>query len=299
MYLALPALVYFLISTTSRLDIGFRHILPIFPFLIVLIAAAAWGLMQQSRAWAYVVGALLLLHVGSSLHAFPYYLTYSNEAWGGPKNTYKYLSDANAGWDSDLKAVRDYVAAHQISDCWFAYSGLAPFPYYKIPCRVLPTFMSANDGTERGPIPESIEGTILLDEEEHAGIWWGPGKLNPYSEFINLHPDDIIAGETLVYHGRFDMHDASAISHLHAADTLLRMGKPDQALPEFQTALAMNPNSVAAHVDYGVMLFLTNKRNEAQAEFQKASEIAHTQYADFQGPTFDNLVLPALRAMTH
>jgi Dolichyl-phosphate-mannose-protein mannosyltransferase/Tetratricopeptide repeat len=281
-YLVLPALVYFIISMTSHLDIGFRHVLPIFPFLIVLAAAGAWSLIRQSRLWAYVVIFLLIFHVASSLHAFPYYLSYSNAAWGGPKNTYKVLTDANVGWTSGLKALHGYIAAHHITDCWFAYSGLAPFAYYQIPCKVLPTFMSENNGSEKGPIPTSIDGTIFIDEMEHAGAWWGPGSLNPYQQFASLHPDNVIAGEILVFHGHFDVPALSALSHLHTADFFARMGKWEQALPELQASLALNPDSVQAHATLGFVLSQLKRKDEAHAEFQKAMDLIHSQYPEFQ-----------------
>ncbi len=281
-FMALPPLVYFAISLTSRMDIGLRHILPIFPFLIVLAAAGAWGLILQSRGWAYVVAVLLIFHAASSLHAFPYYLSYSNEIAGGPRNTYKSLSDANTGWTSSLKAVHEYVTAHHITDCWFAYSGITPYAYYQIPCRVLPTFMSENNGSEKGPIPTSIDGTVFIGEVEHAGFWWGPGKLNPYEQFTTLPPDDVIAGETLVFHGHFDVPVAAALSHLHTADFLERIGKPEQALPELQTALAMNPDSVMAHASLGYVFSQLKRKDEAHAEFQKAITLAHTQSPEYQ-----------------
>lgn len=299
LYLVLPVLIYFSIAIISRLDIGFRHVLPIFPFLIVLMAAGAWGLIQQSRRWAYVVAVLLIIHIASSLHAYPYYLSYSNEAWGGPQNTYKVLSDANAGWGSGLKALHQYIADHHITNCWFAYSELNPFPYYQIPCHVLPTVMSENNGTEQGPLPGSIDGTIFLDEAEHAGFWWGPGTLNPYQQFTTLPPDDVIAGETLVYHGHFDLPRAAAISHLHAAEILLRMGKFEQGMAELQTAIAMNPDAMVPHIDYAIALFQMQRKDEAKAELQKAMTIAHTQYPEFQEPMLKFNILPAVQGMLH
>lgn len=294
LFLALPALVYFAISMTSRLDIGLRHILPIFPFLIVLAAGGAWGLIHQSRRWAYVIAVLLIFHAASSLHAFPYYLSYSNEIWGGPNNTYKSLGDANAGWGSGLKALHGYIADHHITDCWFASSAVAPYAYYQIPCRALPTFMSEYNGTETGPIPTSIDGTVFMGEMEHSGLWWGPGSLNPYQPFTTLPPDDVVAGETLVFHGHFDIPAAAALSHLHTARGFAQMGKPAQALSELQASLALNPDSVDAHLSLGSVLSQLNRKDEAHAEFQKAIALIHSQYPEFQ-----KFWLPYIEAMSH
>lgn len=289
LFLVIPALFYFATALTSHLDIGVRHVLPIFPFLIVLAAAGAWALMRRSRRWAYVVVALLILHCASSLHAFPYYLSYSNEAWGGPKNTYKELTDANTGWTSSLKAVSEYIAAHQIKDCWFAYSGSAPYTYYHIPCRPLPTFFSGRLGFEKGITPAAIDGTIFISEIEHSGFWWGPGNLNPYQQFTTLRPDDIIAGDTLVFRGHFDVPTVSALSHVHVADNFLQQGKFAEALPDLQTAIALNPNSLDAHATLALALGRLKRKDEARAEFQKALDLAHTQYPEFQAAAIPEL----------
>ncbi len=52
---------------------------------------------------------LVACHASSSLRAFPNYLSYANEAWGGPANTYKYLTDSNVDWGQQLKTVHAYL----------------------------------------------------------------------------------------------------------------------------------------------------------------------------------------------
>jgi len=49
---------------------------------------------------------LLVWNVVSSARTFPVYLAYSNELWGGPSQTYRYLSDSNADWGQQLKATK-------------------------------------------------------------------------------------------------------------------------------------------------------------------------------------------------
>jgi len=132
LFLAIPPTFYFLVAVGSGVNIGVRHILPVFPFLLTLVGYAAWSLAGQRRHWAYLIGGLLAFHIISSLRSFPNYLAYSNEIWGGPTNTYKVLSDSNVDWGQGLKAMRWYVDQHQITDCSFAYfvSGAADPAYY-------------------------------------------------------------------------------------------------------------------------------------------------------------------------
>src|SRR6185369_12737738 len=123
LFLSLPPLLYFCISMTSKLNIGVRHILLVFIFLLVLAGGAAWSLICKDRRWAWPIGALILFHVISSLRAFPTsYIAYANELWGGPTNIHKYLTDSTTDWGQQLKAVKRYVDERGIQQCWFAYT---------------------------------------------------------------------------------------------------------------------------------------------------------------------------------
>ena len=83
LFLIIPPLFYLLVAAFVGMNIGVRHILPVYVFLAVLIGGAAWALMQNSRRWVYVVAVLLLVHALSSLRTFPTYIAYSNELWVG------------------------------------------------------------------------------------------------------------------------------------------------------------------------------------------------------------------------
>jgi putative effector of murein hydrolase LrgA (UPF0299 family) len=69
-FLLMPAAVYFVAAMRSCFNIGVRHILPVYPFLIVL-AFAAWRLVRMGTFWRYGVAAILVLSVLSSVRAFP------------------------------------------------------------------------------------------------------------------------------------------------------------------------------------------------------------------------------------
>src|SRR5205814_1273822 len=123
----------------SGMNIGVRHILPVYPFLMVLAGWAAWRLIEHRRAWVYVIVGLLFFSAVSSIRAYPSYLAYSNELWGGPSQTYRYLSDSNADWGQQLKATKKYLDNRHIDHCWFAYFAdvVVDTAYYGIPCKPL------------------------------------------------------------------------------------------------------------------------------------------------------------------
>src|SRR5262249_21995589 len=163
LFLTIPALIYLVVAMASRMNIGVRHILPIFPFLFVLAGSASVKLIQRRRSWAYVVAAVLLFHVFSSLRAFPVYIPYANELWGGSANTSKYLSDSNGDWAQQLKSIKKYLDSRGIKECYFAYFGqVAADPdYYGIPCKPLTTIASVwlKPWID---VPSRVDGTVLI-----------------------------------------------------------------------------------------------------------------------------------------
>ncbi len=90
----------------SRINIGVRHILPIYMGMALMAAIAAARLPQlfPARRWGRVVpGALLLWFAGSSLLAHPDYLAYFNELAGSDPE--KIVVDSDLDWGQDLKRL--------------------------------------------------------------------------------------------------------------------------------------------------------------------------------------------------
>jgi hypothetical protein len=82
LFLIIPPTFYLIVAFTVGMNIGVRHILPVYVFLSALVGGAAWALVRQNRKWAYLVVALLLIHAISSLRTFPVYIAYANELLG-------------------------------------------------------------------------------------------------------------------------------------------------------------------------------------------------------------------------
>jgi hypothetical protein len=112
------AMFYFAVSVAGNLNLGIRHILPVYVPLFVLVAVATVKRMRYlaKTRWrnlaGVVLGALLVWYGGSTIADHPYYLSYFNELIGGPGNDYKYFSDSSVDWGQDLKRLKTYVTAH-------------------------------------------------------------------------------------------------------------------------------------------------------------------------------------------
>jgi tetratricopeptide (TPR) repeat protein len=267
----------------SGMNIGVRHILPVFPFLMALSGWAAAALIEHRRVWAYVVAVFLIFDVISSLRSFPVYLAYANELWGGPSQAYKYLSDSNVDWAQQLKSVKKYLDQRHVTNCWFAYFGqvVADPAYYGIPCRPLTTIASVWLQPSID-VPASIHGPVLISAGVLSGYEFGPGPLNPYEQFQKIHPTAVIEHGVFVFDGRFDISLASALNHVTQAQLLAKENHLDQALSEARLAVALAPESLQTQAQLGFILLQLKHPEEAHQALQRALMLAQTIHPEFQ-----------------
>jgi hypothetical protein len=282
LWMLIPAGVFLAASMTSNLNIGVRHILPIYPFLIALAAAGAWRLAKTHRAWAIVVAGLVLIHGFSSLRAFPNYLPYSNELWGGPSKTYRVLADSNVDWGQGLPAVKRYLDTHPTTPCWLAYFGSVDPAHYDIPCKLLTVSLAGVWERPLDEIPPVIQGTVLVSATELSGQVWGPAELNPYEQFRTVRPAACLAGSILVYRGNFQVPLASALSRLWKVTALMNRGDFDAALAEALTAASLAPQSVNVQFVLGRALKATGHNQESRQVFENALRLALTIHPESQ-----------------
>jgi len=137
-FLFIPVLIVLLATMQAKVNIGLRHILPIYPFLFVL--ASRLATVQPRRGWpTHVLIVLpLVLTIVSSLKVAPHQLAYFNEIIGGPDQGYRYLVDSNLDWGQDLKGVKEYMDRERLPIIYFSYFGSAPASYYGIRYQYVP-----------------------------------------------------------------------------------------------------------------------------------------------------------------
>ena len=107
--------LYLLSSITGRLNIGYRHLFPIFPLIYILAAVTLrsfWKKLntdKQKKTFGWLIFSLIFLTIFETAVSFPYYMSYFNEFAGGPKNGYHYVTDSNADWGQDLKKLGIWI----------------------------------------------------------------------------------------------------------------------------------------------------------------------------------------------
>ncbi len=154
--LLFPA-AYFALAVASNMNFGDRHLLPVYPFLL-LLAAAAWEFARQRGSRVLLAGlvALVGLQAADTLRYAPDYMTYFNP-FIDPAESYKYLTDSNLDWGQGVLALREYERTHPEETIYFAYFGNAvPQSVYGI--RVKPLL----DG-------EYPSGTIVVGARHLSG----------------------------------------------------------------------------------------------------------------------------------
>jgi hypothetical protein len=287
LFFTLPAAFFMGVAIASMLNLGVRHILPIYPFCIVMAGAAAAVLAARSLTGRVVIGALLVLMAVSSLHAFPDYLAYSNEAFGGPAKTWRMVNDSNDDWGQGLKWTKTYMDQHPTSDCWFDYfDPLVDPAYYGIHCKPLTSsfdfWLSPLMGKGLPSLPSTITGTVYISAADACGLYWGPGSLNPYSSIVERRPDAEIGNVILVYRGAFDISLLAALDDAKNASSLFKQKRMAEALALAQQAVQLAPNNAFVNAELGRILITAGRTQEGQQVNANALRLARTDHPEFQ-----------------
>jgi hypothetical protein len=122
--------VYWTSSLAGNLNIGVRHLLPVFPFAMILAGAGAAKFVNGSFARSAIIGLLCLWQIASIAAVYPSFLAYFNELAGGPEKGYLYSVDSNLDWGQDLKRLEKWTEQNGIETIYVDYFGGADAKYY-------------------------------------------------------------------------------------------------------------------------------------------------------------------------
>jgi 4-amino-4-deoxy-L-arabinose transferase-like glycosyltransferase len=278
LFLLIPPLLFFAVALTSQLNIGVRHILPVYPFFIVIAAVGAVWLSRKLYLFRYVLICLLLFHAATSVRTAPNFMAFSNDLWGGTNNTYRIFRGPDVDWGQNTKLVAEYLARESITDCWFAPYGLTDLTRVLQPCRLMPGGFPADVTDDPiDPTPSVIEGTVLLS------ITTLPPRGGP--EFLPVAESEPIAeigGSVFVYRGRFEIPLAAALSHAIRADQLVRLKRFDEAIVDGRKAVELGPEDSRTHLSLGLAWARAGQKEEARREFEKVVETSASNPALFR-----------------
>ncbi|HEX6471961.1 MAG TPA: phospholipid carrier-dependent glycosyltransferase [Streptosporangiaceae bacterium] len=133
-YVLVPAAALMAVELTETRNLGVRYVI----FIPMFLAVAAGGVAAVRRPRPVPVAAVALVAfvAVSSLRTYPYYLPYSNEAFGGPAKTYLRLHDSNVDWGQDLGRLADRLGRRYAGEpVWLVYKGAGLPSAYGIAAR--------------------------------------------------------------------------------------------------------------------------------------------------------------------
>ncbi len=164
-YVLVPAAVLLVAAMQSSRDLGVRYAV----FVPMFLAVAAAGVVAVRRRWARVAAtALVVFAAVSSLRTFPYYLPYSNEAFGGPARTHLRLHDSNVDWGQDLGRLADRLRERYPHErIWLVYKGSGVPSAYGIDAG---DPLTVPAGGVRGLLVVSDSAAVKADERLRALI---------------------------------------------------------------------------------------------------------------------------------
>ncbi|WP_405663345.1 ArnT family glycosyltransferase [Streptomyces sp. NBC_00079] len=180
-YVLVPAGVLLAAAMTGARDFGTRYAI----FVPMFLAVAAGCVLAVRWRWApLVTGALVLFVAVSSLRTFPYYLPYSNEAFGGPVKTHLRLHDSNVDWGQDLGRLADRLhERYRGQRIWLVYKGSGVPSYYGI---------DASD--PRKAPPRQVRGLLVVSD---SAVAKAQGRLAALID--SSHPIDEVGHSITIY----------------------------------------------------------------------------------------------------
>jgi 4-amino-4-deoxy-L-arabinose transferase-like glycosyltransferase len=151
-YVLFPAAVLLGAAMTGSRNFGTRYVV----ILPMLLAVAAAALVAVRWRRVHVAAAVLALFVAvSSVRTFPYYLPYSNEAFGGPAKTYLRLHDANVDWGQDLGRLADRLRERYPDEkVWLVYKGSG-----------IPSAYGIHAADPRQVPPAQVRGLLVVSDD--------------------------------------------------------------------------------------------------------------------------------------
>jgi 4-amino-4-deoxy-L-arabinose transferase-like glycosyltransferase len=185
--------VYWAVSISSHLNIGHRHLVPIYPPLFILAGALGAWAAGRGRWRAALVGALLLWHAAESASIAPHYLAYFNELAGGPDRGFLHLADSNLDWGQDLPGLRDWLRDNRRpgEKAYLAYFGTGEPRYYRLPVERLAymnTFQEDEPYIPLGPGLYCIGATMLQQVYSTVRGPWTAEREREYEDLRSVEP---------------------------------------------------------------------------------------------------------------
>lgn len=197
--LLIPPVGYFAIALTTEINLGYRHLLPVLPFLAVFVAAVLVPTVEKIKVGRYGLVLLSVWLLAASLWIAPNFLAFFNILAGGPDNGWRMLVDSNLDWGQDLQNLKRWMDENEVDEVWLSYFGEARPDYYNITYRGLDSFPPRLMNPQARPLfPENpAPGVYAISATTLQGVHFNNHDL--FDWFRTREPVDKIGYSIFLY----------------------------------------------------------------------------------------------------
>ena len=194
--MVLPPAIFLLWAMRSNLNLGLRHILPIYPFIFLGIGVAAARAWEQRQRATKIVATILAVGLFvETLANFPNYLPFFNIAVGGSRGGIKILGDSNLDWGQDLKLLAQWQQKHRDVNLYLVYFGIADPWAYGIDYVNFPGGYGFGEKYQIRGDP----GFLAISATMLQGIYNDPALRESYGRLHDVEPVEVLGGSIYIY----------------------------------------------------------------------------------------------------
>lgn len=183
--LGVPFVCYLAASMDSHLNIGLRHVFPLYALMYVAVGVVAAQLRRQHPStvlWSSLVLCGLLAI--ETLSAFPDFIAFFNFASGGSRGGLALLSDSNLDWGQDLPLLAKWQHEHPGTPMYVLYFGSVDPRAYGM--------------TLTPPAPDQA-AVLAISATSLQGIYADPNMLRRIAYVRKHQPFAILGGTIYLY----------------------------------------------------------------------------------------------------
>jgi hypothetical protein len=194
----LPIAIYGVSAMRSNLNLGIRHVLPVYPFIYLLLSIGVVRMIDSRRrvgivvAWVMIIGAAM-----ETLANWPHEIAFFNVACGGSRGGVQLLGDSNIDWGQDLPLLAQWQKMHPHERLYLSYFGSADPNYYGI------DYIQVAGGyafSDRPVQPMDNLGVLAISVTNLQGIYDTSPEQHIQHEYLRQRqPREILGGSIYLY----------------------------------------------------------------------------------------------------
>jgi len=186
-------------AMSSHLNLGLRHIFPVYPFLFVFIGVAAADAFARFPGFATWILPILALGLAAETYfAYPDFLPFFNVAAGGARGGLRLLSDSNLDWGQDLPDLAQWQSQHPDCQLYLCYFGTVDPHYYKVHYINLPGSAAPPDQLR----PNALPPVFAISATQLQGTYLTARNRDEYDKYRLRQPIAVLGGSIYLYEGK-------------------------------------------------------------------------------------------------